>query len=299
MDLTTIFYHVDNFCKEYAKQMDARKLPLSDQKRNNQYCMSLSEIVSVFVYHAACSHEFKTFKAFYKHANSELKSGFPMLVSYGRMTELKEQAQLPLTMFLLCIFGECTGISYVDSTKIEACNIKREYSHKTLKAIAAKGKTGAGWFYGLKLHLVVNHKGEIINLLLTPGNFADNNHGVIDALTNGIWGKMFGDKGYILNPHFWEELYKRGMQIIHGLRSNMKQKIMPFFDKILLRKRASVSEGVFSILKDRMSLQYTKHRSIYGFFCHILSMLIAYQLRPVKPGITFDCANNTELLSLA
>jgi hypothetical protein len=132
---------------------------------------------------------------------------------------------------------------------------------------------------------VSNHFGEIINLLITPGNMADNNPFVIDALTKGLFGKIFGDKGYIINPSFWQELYKKGVQIIHGLRSNMKQKLMPLADKILLRKRACIAEGVFSILKDRMSLQYTKHRSLYGFFCHIFSMLIAYQFRFVKPSL--------------
>lgn len=282
MDLTTIFYHVDNFCKQYTKQIEDGTLP---PHKIQQSLMTLSEIMTVFIYNASCSHEFKTFKAFYKYAQSELKSAFPALLSYGRMIELKEPIQVSLTMFLMTALGAYTGTSFVDSTKVESCNIKRESSHKTLKSISAKGKTGAGWFYGLKVHLVLNHFGEIINLLITPGNFADNNRFVIDALTEGLFGKIFGDKGYIIDPSFWQELYKKGIQIIHGLRSNMKQKIMPIADKILLRKRACIAEGAFSILKDRMSLQYTKHRSLYGFFCHILSMLIAYQFRPIKPSL--------------
>ena len=289
MDLTTIFYHVDNFCKQYEAYLQKRELPLFGERSHGKaYQMTLSEVISVLVYHGTTSHEFKTFKAFYKYMQDELQSAFPGLVSYGRMIELREMVQVPLCMFLITLLGRCTGVSYGDSTKIEACNIKRASSHKTLKKISAFGQTGSGWFYGSKLHLVLNHVGEIISFLLTPGNFVDNNHEVIRNLTQSLHGKFFADRGYIIHPDLWQELYERGLQVIHGLRSNMANKLMPMIDKILLRKRACISEGGFSILKDRQSLQYTKHRSIYGFLCHIVSMLIAYQLRPNKPSIRFS-----------
>lgn len=295
MDLTTIFCDVDDFCKEYVEHAKKNNLPLFQcEKRERLFQMTLSEIISVFIYHAVCSPEFKTFKAFYKYTHSELKSAFPGLVSYGRMIELKELVQLPMCMFLLTKLGKCTGISFGDSTKIEACNIKRASAHKTLKQISARGKTGSGWFYGSKLHLVLSHVGEIVSLLITPGNVADNNRWVIQKLTEHLFGKFFGDKGYIISPDLWQDLYKRGLQIIHGLRANMKPKLLPLEDKILLRKRASISETGFSILKDRMSLQYTKNRSVYGFMSAIVSMLIAYQLRPTKPSIKFVCPEDAE-----
>jgi hypothetical protein len=293
MDLVTIFYEIDNFCKGYEKYAEENLLPSIKTGTSRSHRMSLSEIISVLAYYGSVSHIYKTFKAFYTHSEQELKSAFPGLVSYTRMIELKEKVQVPLAMFLIAIFGENTGISFIDSTPIEACNIKRTYNHKVLAGIASKGKSSKGWFFGFKLHLIVNHFGSIVRMCITTGSIADNNNELIRMLTKGLTGRLFGDKGYILNPNLWKELYQLGLKIIHGLRANMKNKtIMPVEDKILLRKRASMSEGVFSILKDRMSLQYTKSRSRYGFFCNILIMLIAYQLRPKKPSVKFYATND-------
>jgi hypothetical protein len=286
MDLTTIFCRIDDFFKFYQKYIAAKELPpihggaLCPRKKQ----MTPSEIMAVLVYYAASSNDIKHFKAFYAYKKNELQSAFPGLVSYERMIELKEEVLLPLTAFLLSILSKCTGTSFIDSSKLEACHIKRAGSHKVLRGIAKRGKSSMGWFYGTKIHLAVNEKGELINLLLTSGNVADNNHGVIRHMTSNMFGKLFGDKGYILDPQFWREIYDHGVHIIHGLRKNMKQRLMTFFDKIMLRKRGIV-ESVFSICKERMALQYTRARSVYGFICNTISMLIAYQLSPSKPKI--------------
>jgi hypothetical protein len=286
MDLTTIFCRIDDFFKFYQKYIAAKELPpihggaLCPRKKQ----MTPSEVMAVLVYYAASSNDIKHFKAFYAYKKNELQSAFPGLVSYERMTELKEEVLLPLTAFLLSILGKCTGISFIDSSKLEACNIKRAGSHKVLRSIAKRGRSSMGWFYGTKIHLAVNGSGELINLLLTSGNVADNNHDVMRHMTSNMFGKLFGDKGYILDPQFWQEIYGNGVQIIHGLRKNMKQRLMTIFDKIMLRKRGII-ESVFSIFKERMALQYTRARSVYGFICNTISMLIAYQLSPNKPKI--------------
>jgi Transposase DDE domain. len=286
MDLTTIFCRIDDFFKFYQKYIAAKELPpihgdvLCPRARR----MTPSEIMTVLVYYAASSTDIKHFKAFYAYKKSELQSAFPGLVSYERMTELKEEVLLPLTAFLLSILDKCTGISFLDSSKLDACHIKRAGNHKVLSDIAKRGKSSMGWFHGTKIHLAVNENGGITNLLLTSGNVADNNHNVIRHMTNNMFGKLFGDKGYILDPQFWQEIYENGVQIIHGLRKNMKKRIMTFFDRIMLRKRGII-ECIFSILKERMALQYTRARSVYGFLCNTISMLIAYQLSPNKPKV--------------
>jgi Transposase DDE domain len=287
-DLVVIFCRIDDFCKYYNEQALIGNKPLlgTSNNRNSECKMTHSEIMTVFIYGAMYSTDFKTFKAFYNHKQAELKSAFPNLLSYERLIELKQEVNLYLAAFLLSILGQCTGISYVDSTKIEACKVKRTSRHKTLKGIAKTGKTSDGWFFGTKLHLLLNDKGEIINFMLTPGNVADNNHRVVEFLSHDLFGKFFGDKGYILDPDFWRMLFERGIQFIHGMRKNMKARpLMPLLDTLLLRKRASMVETVIGILKDRMSLQYTRVRSVYGFLCNFLCSLIAYQLRPNKPKI--------------
>jgi len=133
MDLTTIFCEVDDFCKGYMQYAQLKLLPCYDRdERSGTRQMTLSEIIVALVCYGYGIHskEFKTFKGFYKYTYSELKSGFPTLLSYGRIIELKEEVQIPFAMFLVSTFGECTGISYGDSTPMPACHIKREYSHK-------------------------------------------------------------------------------------------------------------------------------------------------------------------------
>jgi hypothetical protein len=277
MDLTAIFCQVDDFCKGFG-QYGANKLLPCHQYAQNRYRMTLSEIMTIAVYYGVKSEELKTFKSFYEYNYTELKRAFPGLVSYGRLIELREEIILPFIMFLLANMGECTGKSYIDSTPIAACHIKRETSHKVLRKIATKGKSSNGWFYGFKLHLVTNESGEIINLLITSGNIADNNNALMRHFGKSLWGKLFGDKGYIINPTLWDELFRQGLRVIHGIRSNMRNSFTLPEDKISLRKRANICESPFGKLKDRMSLQYTKHRSIYGFLCHILSMIMAFQL---------------------
>ena len=115
------------------------------------------------------------FKHFYiRHIQVNCKGDFPKTVSYNRFVELQQKILLPMTVFLqMCCLGKCTGISFIDSTSIRVCHIKREYSNKTFKGIATKGKTSIGWFFGFKLHIVINDKGEILDFLITQANVDD------------------------------------------------------------------------------------------------------------------------------
>lgn len=277
MDLTTIFCLVDDFCKLYQRKILAPQgHDLKCNPGNSR--MTMSEIITVLIYYGACSQDIKTFKAYYKYEYSTLISAFPELLSYERLVELKQAVIQPMAYFLILLLAPCDGITFSDSTPVPACHIKRERSHKVLKRIAKKGKSTNGWFYGTKLHLAVNSMSIIVTLCLSPGNVADNNADLLRKFAQKLWGKMVGDKGYIINSPLWEELYRDGLQIIHGLRSNMANKLISVEDKLLKRKRSNISEGVFSKLKDRMSLVYTKTRSVYGFLSHILGQLTSYQL---------------------
>ena len=41
----------------------------------------------------------------------------------------------------------------------------------------------------------------------------------------------------LIKQEFFESLFDRGMHLVHGLKANMKNKLMPMWDKIMLRKR--------------------------------------------------------------
>ena len=282
--LIEIFCEIDDFCKHFQKQFDAKLLTDGNGKRIRSFQMSLSEIMTIVIYFHQSGY--KTFKDYYqKQVLVHMAQDFHHLVSYSRFIELKNKVLMPLLIFAqLNVCRNCTGISFIDSFFLEVCHIKRASSHKVLRGLAQKGKTSIGWFYGLKLHLIINPRGEIIAFYITPGNVADNNSKVLIKLTKKLFGKIFGDRGYLTNENLFRKLFSKGVQLITKIRSNMKNKLMPMEDKMLLRKRGII-ESVGSILKQSLSLEHSRHRSVFGFFSHLLATIIAYIFRKNKPSL--------------
>lgn len=278
--LVEIFCQIDDFCKFFEKETQI-KLIGNEGKIGRNRVLTTSEILTIIIYYH--SSGFKNFKIYYNTMiRGYLRDAFSGLVSYNRFIELRQESMVLLMLFVkLNGLSMCDGISIIDSCKLEVCNIRREYSHKVFKGIAAKGKTSTGWFYGFKLHLIINSVGEIISIFITPGNVADNDPHVLEKITDGIYGKMLGDKGYI---GAFNQLYEKGIHLIHKIRSNMKNKLMNMYDKLLLKKRGVV-ESVIDILKDECSLHSTKLRSMTGLIAQVCSAIIAYSLRPTKPAI--------------
>ena len=142
-----------------------------------------------------------------------------------------------------------------------------------------------GWFYGFKLHLIVNEKGELLSTTLTTGNVDDRNRSLMQTLTKNIIGKLFGDKGYLSNPLF-KFLFKRGVQLITKLKKNMANQLMPLMDKLLLRKRALI-ESINDELKNMCQVEHSRHRSPTNFLVNLFSGLIAYTFFTKKPSIRY------------
>jgi hypothetical protein len=230
---------------------------------------------------------YRHFKAFYsEYVLVHLRSEFPGLVSYTRFVEFMPSALLPLYAFLrLKCFGNCTGISFIDSTSLDVCLNQRISSHKVFAGLAQRGKTSTGWFFGFKLHLVFNDRGEILNVTLTPGNVDDRKP--VPDLMKGLFGKLFGDKGYLSQSLFDELFQSSGIQLITKLRSNMKNRLMSLSDTLLLRKRAIV-ETIIDQLKNISQIEHSRHRSVTNFLVNVLCGLIAYALQPIKPSIGRD-----------
>lgn len=285
-DLTTIFYEVDNFCKEFESQIKIGK-----KQRNRSMTLTMGEVmtISIWYHHSG----YATVKDYYtKHVQIYLRNEFPKLVSYNRFIELRKLIVMPMLIFLCTKkLGSCTGISIIDSFKLEACHVKRASSHKTLQSVAKKGKTSMGWFYGMKVHVIINHRGEIVTFYISSGNVADNNELVLFKMTRKIIGKLIGDKGYLVNPKRFQQLYERGIHLITKIRENMQNKLMDITDKLLLRKRGIV-ESVGDILKEHLHMEHTRHRSTWAFFLHIFTSLVAYQIRDKKPKISFNLPQN-------
>ena len=231
---------------------------------------------------------YKTFKDYYiKGMLRYNQKDFKKLVSYNRFIELKQKMALDLGLFamLLCQLNKCTGTSFIDSTPLTVCHNRRIYSHKVFKGLATRGKTSTGWFFGFKLHIVIDQNGNILNFHFTPGNVSDANAANLKSLLADLFGNIYGDKGYLLNQKLFEYFYENGLHMITKIRLNMDNKLMEFGHKLLLSKRGMV-ESVIDILKIHLSIDHTRHRSPRAFLSNLFSGLVVYAFYPKKPSIT-------------
>jgi len=286
--ITEIYFIIDEFCKNFEKVISAHSLKANTTKsqRDRVSRFSQSEVMTILVlFHYG---SFKNLKHFYLHYVQEhMKNEFPQTVSYNRFVELQKKAIVPLGIFLKTLaLGKCTGISFIDSTPLRVCHIKREKQHKTFKGIAQKGQCSIGWFFGFKLHLVINDKGEILDFIITQGNIDDRKPLQDMKLHKNIFGKLYGDKGYISKDLF-EKLFVDGVHLITKIRKNMKNALMLMHDKIALRKRVLI-ETVNDELKNICQIEHTRHRSFHNFITNLLSGLIAYSFFPKKPSINLN-----------
>lgn len=280
--LLAIFCDIDDFCKAYEEYSKAYLLTDATQK-NQKISMSMSEIMTIVVYFHLSNH--KTFKWYYKRLICEHWADcFPKRLSYNRFVEVMATVTAPLTLYLIkCGFGKSSGINFLDSTPLDVCHNRRIHSHKVFDGLAARGKSSTGWFFGFKLHIVINDKGELLAFCLTPGNVDDRDWSVISKLTKELFGKVFADKGYICAELF-EKLYERNITLVTKLKKNMKNKLMDISEKILLRKRAVV-ETVIDFLKNICQIEHARHRSFSNFFINLIAGLTAYCFLPKKPSI--------------
>ena len=286
--ITEIFYLVDEFCKEFEQAKEGHILSekTSVKRRNRKFTMSDSEVITIVIlFHLK---KYRCLKHFYMmHVQKHMQSEFPKTVAYNRFVELQQKALMPMAVFLqFCCLGKCTGVSFIDSTPIRVCHIKREFQHKTFKSLATKGQCSMGWFFGFKLHIVINDKGEILDFLFTQANVDDREPLKNKNFHDKIFGKLFGDKGYISKTLF-DELFIDGIHLITRLRKNMKNSLMLLQDKILLRKRVLV-ESVNDQLKNICQIEHTRHRSFENFLSNLLSGLIAYSFLSKKPSLRMD-----------
>ena len=144
-----------------------------------------------------------------------------------------------------CCRGVCTGISFIDSTALRVCHNKRIKRNKVFKDVAKLGKSTMGWFFGFKLHLIINDKGEILSFYLSRGNVDDRNAKAITKMTKDIFGKLFGDKGY-LSTALADMLFNDGIHLITAVRRNMKEKALSNEEKLLLPCHNLFIAGVYS-----------------------------------------------------
>lgn len=183
--ITEIFCAVDEFCKEFDKEIDKKSLMSSDGKRRRYRKASLSdsEIMTILIVFQFGS--FRNFKHYYLFfIRQHLKSDFPNAVSWA-------------------------------------------------------------------------------------------------VLAKTLYGKLFADRGYI-SPRLFDMLFEDGIHLVTGIRTNMKNRLMPMWDKIMLRKRCII-ETINDMLKNTAQLVHSRHRSVNNFIMNMVAALAAYCFFDNKP----------------
>lgn len=281
MSILDLFCSVDDFWQHFAPNWHHDLLTSGQRQRLRPTQLHPSEIMTILIlFHQ--SH-YRTFKAYYtEYVQRHLCSEFPTLVSYSRFVELMPTVLVPLVAYLHTQLGHCTGISFIDSTSLTVCRNPRIHQHRVFAGRAARGKTSVGWFFGFKLHLVVNDQGELLAFCLTPGNVDDRRP--VPKLATGLVGKLFGDKGYLSQPLAQQLLVTQGLHLITKLRKKMHNRLLEMSDKLLLRKRAII-ETINDQLKNICQIEHSRHRSPINFLVNLVAGLIAYCHQPKKPSL--------------
>lgn len=277
---TELFCLIDDFCRRFEPAWERRQLTAGTRKRRRRSTLSLSELMTLVVlFHQL---RFRQFKCFYlDYVRRYLHAAFPTLPSYPRCVELLPRCAAPLAAWFEALKGSCDGISIVDATPLAVCDNRRIARHRVFKDYAARGKTSMGWFYGFKLHAILNSRGELIRLKLTPGNVDDRKP--LLTLCRGLFGYLFADKGYIAQ-RLTQALTERNIQLITTLRKNMKPALRTDFEKALLRRRCLI-ETVFDELKNLCQIEHPRHRSVGNFLGNLMAGIVAYCWSDTKPTL--------------
>jgi len=276
--LVAIFCEIDDFCKELETYFQHKLLTgPSGGKRGPSCGLAVSEMMTLLILFQ--SSHFRTFKHFYESIVLKYwKNYFPCLPSYPRFIALMHRTVLPMTLFTQLKSGKRTGVYYIDSSCLPVCHLKRSKRHKTFSAIAEYGRTSIGWFFGLKLHIVINDKGELIAFKITKGNRSDCTEAA--CLLKNLDGLAFGDKGYI-GKKLFDALLAGGLKLVTRQRKNMKPVKKSEFEKQLLDQRGIV-EIVIGHLKHHYHVWHTRHRSVLNAMTHLIAALAAYAIEPLK-----------------
>ena len=285
MNIYRIYWFMDEFAKQF-NEWNAQQSLLEQGQRQRHTRLSLAELLTIVIMFGYSP--IKNFKWYYTHYLPHKYPGYFTPLSYHRLLELLPRLLLPLIGLLHSLKGKQTGVYFVDSTKLAVCHNKRTDQHKVFKGLANLGKSSMGWFFGFKLHLLINHYGQLMGAKITRASVDDREP--LPNLLTSLRGLCFADKGYI-KAHLFSNLYKKGLKLVTPIRTNMTNKLIPLHEKLMLKKR-SVIESVFNVLKSQFNIEHSRHRSPLNAFVHILAALVGYCFKSSKHAI----ANFTSLM---
>lgn len=237
-------------------------------------CLSVSEICTIVL----LQKEFNICnkKSLYKYLIAHHKEDFPLIGCYKAFNHAYNRNSvhlLQIILFLLHINSNESGqLVFIDSTSLPVCRIWREKSHKVMKDLATKSKTTTGWFYGLKLHILCDQRGNLLNISFTTASVDD--RVILNKFLEKIKDKIFGaDAGYV-SKECQNKAHENNNILITAIRSNMKGLGAMWQQKVLNMR--SVVERCFSVMKTRLNLVNTLARSVNGYLAHYVRCVFMY-----------------------
>jgi hypothetical protein len=277
---TTKLIEIFIACDDFQQKLSHYQLAQDYHTETSCQQMTESEMMTIVIFYHHSG--MKCFQYYYECIIQEkLKSYFPTAYSYSRFVYLMSRLNFPLFAFLCgCRLATTTQGNYVDATKLVVCHNKRIANHRVFEGIAKRGKSSTGWFFGLKLHAVINQFGQLVVFQITSGNVADNNTKLLQTLTSRLEGFLYGDAGYITSLR--DTLWARGLELVTKLRANMKPQSLTPQQRHYLRHRGLI-ESVFGLLKGHCDIDHSRHRSVKNFFINLWSGLIAYSFMDSFP----------------
>jgi hypothetical protein len=280
MDMVALFCDVDDCCRRFAPRWRQRRIAEGECHRWRGSKLCLREVMPIVI---GFPHSgYRTFKDYFlRSIRTPLREAFPHLVSSNRFVELMQEALVPLCAYLQTRKGHSHGIAFIDSTLLAVCHPKRSARHKVFAGLAQGGRSSLGWGYGFKLHLLIDDTGELFACRLTAANLDD--RVPVPPVLTAVRGKVVGDRGYISQALF-AALSHPGIQLITTLRKDRRNKLMPLWDKLLLRKRSWI-EPITEQLKHSCQIEHWRHRCVANFLVNLVAGLIAYTWQAKKPSL--------------
>jgi hypothetical protein len=243
--------------------------------------LSISEAVAISLYRFL--FPWTDFKHYYGFVRNYHKGEFPNLPHYDNMLSYQKQLLPFLTKLLGLLIAinraafknKKVRIMFVDGSPLPVCANKRIFHHRVMKKVAARGKSTMGWFYGMKLHILVDEGGNLLGVTITPGNVDERTQ--VKKLVGDIMNSLLiADAGYI-KEILKEELFeKNGIQFVTGVKRTMKKLMSP--EQHSLLKARQLVETVIGSVKHRLGMPFRLHRSVEGYQVHFVLTLIAYTL---------------------
>ena len=192
VDITEMFCFIDDFCKFIKAELCKKMLESGIRTRRPTRTPGLTEseiITIILLFHKS---PIKNFKYFYKYYLAQYKPEFPKMPTYEWFVILQQYVLPLLAAMLNCLFVRHDNVAFIDSTPFTVCHDKRRFSHKVCKYISSSGMSSKGWFYGLKLHVLIDRKGNLMNAKFTTGK--DSDISILEKLASFFKRILVGDK---------------------------------------------------------------------------------------------------------